>query len=83
MKRIFMYISGFVALLVTSVSVVGAIIYSATHGADTLLTLATSTLQGIGVAIGGLVGSALVMRFKAARTFIGHTIDGIQDNRKK
>ena len=40
------------------------------HGTETLTHLGNSALQGIGMAIGGCLGSALVLRFKVARHYV-------------
>jgi hypothetical protein len=57
------------ALLVVAASTVSALVYAALHHSETLAHLATSTLSGIGMAVGGCLGSALILRFKAARKF--------------
>lgn len=77
MKTLVAYLTGGLALLIVALSIVAAIIYAATHGTDTLSNLATSTLSGIGMAVGGCLGSALILRFKSARRFIGHTLNEI------
>jgi uncharacterized membrane protein YfcA len=73
------YVSGSLALLVVVIAVVSAVFYALTHNSETIRNLATSTLSGIGMAIGGCIGSALILRFKAARTFIRHLLDEILD----
>ena len=70
MKRIISYVTGAVALLIVAASTVAAMIYAVTNGLTTLENLATSTLSGIGMAIGGCLGSALILRFQAARKFL-------------
>ncbi len=70
MRRILTYVTGGFALLVVLTSAVAALVYATTHGLETLQNLATSTLTGIGMAVGGVLGSALILRFKAARSFI-------------
>jgi uncharacterized membrane protein YfcA len=70
MQKLAMYLTGSLALLIVATSIVSALVYASTHGTETLQNLATSTLSGIGVAIGGVLGSALILRFQAARTFI-------------
>jgi uncharacterized membrane protein YfcA len=77
MKHLFAYASGSLALLVVVVAVVSAIGYALTHNSETLSNLATSTLSGIGMAVGGCIGSALILRFKAARQFIRGILDDI------
>jgi uncharacterized membrane protein YfcA len=73
------YASGSLALLVVVIAVVSAVFYALTNNLETISNLATSTLSGIGMAIGGCIGSALILRFKAARTFIRHLLDEILD----
>jgi len=70
MGRVFAYTAGGFALLVVVASVGSAAFYAATNGAETLQNLATSTLQGVGVAIGGVLGGALILHFKAGRSFL-------------
>jgi hypothetical protein len=70
MKTILSYATGLFAILVVVVSTVSAVVYASTNVWETLRNLASSTLSGIGVAIGGCLGSALILRFKAAREFI-------------
>ena len=77
-KRTIAYTTGAFALLIVSVSAVAALIYAATHGTETLTNLATSTLTGIGMAIGGCLGSALILRFKAARKFLRSVLKDLQ-----
>jgi len=70
MKRLLTYATGTCALLIVATTTVAAMLYAGTHGLETLTNLATSTLSGIGMAVGGCLGSALILRFKAARQFI-------------
>ena len=77
MRKLISYASGALALLVVAASAVAALVYAVQHGMATLSNLATSTLSGIGIAIGGCLGSALILRFKAARRFIGNTLKDI------
>lgn len=70
MKTILGYVTGFIAILVVATSVISAVLYASTHGSETVQNLATSTLSGIGISLGGLIGSALVMRFQASRNFL-------------
>lgn len=79
MQRLFAYITGALALIVVSASAASAITYAAMHRAETLTQLATSTLSGIGVAVGGCIGSALLLRFKAARRFVKAVINDINE----
>jgi uncharacterized membrane protein YfcA len=64
------YFTGACAFLIVALATLSAVIYAATHNRETLHNLATGTLNGLGMSIGGLIGSALVFRFKAARHFI-------------
>ena len=41
-------------------------------------SLASSTLSGVGMAIGGCLGSALILRFKAARSYIRSVLKDLQ-----
>jgi hypothetical protein len=68
--RAFAYVSGGLALLIVGISAASGLAYAAVHRSETLINLGTSTLQGIGVAIGGCLGGALLLRFKAARRFV-------------
>jgi len=78
MKKLATYITGGLALLIVATSVIAAIVYALTHGLTTLNNLATSTLSGIGISIGSCLGAALVLRFKAARRFVGNTLKEIR-----
>ena len=81
MKKLISYVTGAVALLIVAASVAAALVYAVQNGMATLSNLATSTLSGIGIAIGGCLGSALILRFKAARRFVGTTLRSIKDHR--
>lgn len=70
MKRTIAYLTGALALLIVTASAASALVYATTHWSETLHTLASGVLQGAGMAVGGLVGSFLVMRFQAARGFL-------------
>lgn len=69
-QRILAYLTGAFALLLVAASAVSALTYAVLHRSETLQNLASSTLSGVGMAIGGCLGSALILRFKAARKFI-------------
>jgi len=77
-KKAIAYTTGVCALLIVVVSASMAVFYAATHGLETLNNLATSTLTGIGMAIGGCLGSALILRFKAARHYIRSVLKDLQ-----
>jgi uncharacterized membrane protein YfcA len=78
-RRMIGYVTGAFALLLVAASAVSALTYAALHRSETLLNLATSTLQGVGMAIGGCLGSALILRFKAARRFVHGVIHDINE----
>lgn len=82
MRRAFAYVTGSLALLVVATSVVSALFYAATHNHETLNNLATSTLSGVGMAVGGCLGSALILRFKAARRFLHGVVNDVRPNMK-
>ena len=77
-NRAFAYISGACALMIVAVSAVTATLYAVTHSSETLRNLASSTLTGVGMAIGGCLGSALILRFKSARDFIRSVLKDLQ-----
>lgn len=77
-KRAVAYVTGTCALLIVAVSAVAALFYAATHSSETLNNLASSTLTGVGMAIGGCLGSALILRFKAARHYIRSVLKDLQ-----
>ena len=64
MRKLISYITGALALLIVAAATVSALWYAVANGLATLGNLATSTLSGIGMAIGGCLGSALILRFK-------------------
>jgi 4-hydroxybenzoate polyprenyltransferase len=69
-QRLLAYLTDAFALLVVAASAVSALTYAVLHRFETLQNLASSTLSGVGMAIGGCLGSALILRFKAARKFV-------------
>lgn len=69
-QRTIAYTTGALALAVVAATAVAASIHAAAHGPETLQNLATSALSGVGMAVGGCLGSALILRFKAARRFV-------------
>ncbi len=77
-KRAVAYISGACALLIVAVSAVTATLYAVTHSSETLHNLASSTLTGVGMASGGCLGSALILRFKAARYYLRSVLKDLQ-----
>lgn len=81
MKRLLAYVSGILALGLVATAAIAALVRAATYFSETIVQLATSTLQGIGVAIGGCLGSALILRFKAARRFLRGVIRELNQDR--
>lgn len=77
-KRSAAYVSGAFALAVVAVSAIAALFYAATHTSETLSNLASSTLSGVGMAIGGCIGSALILRFKTARKYLRSVLKDLQ-----
>jgi hypothetical protein len=69
-QRLIAYVTGAFALLLVAAAAVSALTYAVLHRSETLANLATSTLSGVGIAVGGCLGGALILRFKAARRFI-------------
>lgn len=70
LQRLIAYATGALALIVVAAAAGSAVTYAAMHGTETLTHLGNSALQGIGMAIGGCLGSALVLRFKVARKYV-------------
>ena len=62
-------------------SVVAALVYAVLNGMATLHELAAGVLQGVGVAIGGLLGSALIMRYQSARGFLRQLVTDVLEIR--
>jgi len=79
LQRLVAYATGAVALVIVAAAAGSAITYALTHGTETLSHLGNSALQGIGMAIGGCLGSALVMRFKVVRRYIKGVVHEISD----
>jgi hypothetical protein len=79
MKRLFAYITGALALAIVAAAAGSAMTYAALHRSETLTNLGTSTLSGVGMAVGGCLGSALVLRFKAARRFVRGVVHEINE----
>jgi len=82
MQRLIAYATGALALLIVAAAAVSALTYAALHQPETLQNLATSTLSGIGMAVGGCLGSALILRFKAARRFIKGVVREINEKKE-
>lgn len=77
-RRAFAYTSGAFALIVVAASAVMASVYATTHSTETLNKFASSTISGIGIAIGGFMGSALILRFKSSRQFVRSLLHDLQ-----
>ena len=82
MQRLIAYATGALALLIVAAAAVSALTYAALHHLETLQNLATSPLSGIGMAVGGCLGSALILRFKAARRFIKGVVREINEKKE-
>ena len=78
MSKFTAYATGALALVIVAASSGSAITYAVTHGTETLGRLGEAVLSGIGMAVGGCLGSALVLRFKAAREYLGKTVKEIK-----
>ena len=72
-QRLIAYITGGLALLVVAAATGSAVTYVVMNGVQTLSLLGNAALNGIGMAVGGCLGSALVLRFKSARRVTVHT----------
>ncbi len=80
MQKLIAYATGALALALVAAATGSAITYAALHGQDTLSQLGMSVLNGVGIAVGGCLGSALVLRFKAARRFINGVVHDAHDH---
>ena len=79
LQRLIAYSTGALALIVVAAATGSAITYAVMHGTETLTHLGNSALQGIGMAIGGCLGSALVLRFKVARRYVKGVLKEINE----
>ena len=79
LQRLIAYVTGALALIVVAAAAGSAVTYTVMHGAETLTHLGNSALQGIGMAIGGCLGSALVLRFKVARKYVKSILKEINE----
>ena len=79
LQRLIAYATGALALIVVAVAAGSAVTYAVMHGTETLTHLGNSSLQGIGMAIGGCLGSALVLRYKVARKYVKGILKEISD----
>jgi len=81
LQRLIAYCTGALALIVVAAAAGSAVTYAVMHGTETLTHLGNSALQGIGMAIGGCLGSALVLRFKVARRYVKGVLKEITEKR--
>ena len=81
LERLIAYVTGGVALVVVAAAAGSALTYAVMHGTETLSHLGNSALQGVGMAIGGCLGSALVLRFKVARKYVKGVLNEIHEKR--
>lgn len=81
LQRLIAYGTGALALVVVAAAAGSAITYVVMHGTETLTQLGNSALQGIGMAVGGCLGSALVLRFKVARRYVKNVLNEIHEKR--
>jgi len=79
LQRLIAYSTGTLALIVVATAAGSAVTYAVMHGAETLTHLGNSALQGIGMAIGGCLGSAFVLRFKVARKYVKSVLKEINE----
>ena len=79
LQRLIAYVTGALALIVVAAAAGSAITYAVMHGTETLTQLGSSALQGIGMAVGGCLGSALVLRFKVARRYVKNVLNEIHE----
>ena len=79
MKRLLAYVTGAIALVLVAGAAGSAITYAVMHGVETLTLLGNAALTGIGMAIGGCLGSALVLRFKVARHYVRGVLKEINE----
>ena len=83
LQKLIAYGTGALALALVAASTGSAITYAVLHGQDTLSQLGMSVLNGVGIAVGGCLGSALVLRFKAARRFVNGVVHDVHDHHFK
>ena len=79
LQRLLAYATGALALVIVAAAAGSAITYAVMHGTETMTHLGNSALQGIGMAIGGCLGSALVLRFKVARKYVKGVLHEISE----
>ncbi len=76
-SKLIAYATGALALAVVAAAAGSAVTYALAHRSETLAHLGDNVIAGIGMAIGGCLGSALVMRFKSAREYLASTIQQV------
>lgn len=69
MKQFISYLTGCIALISVSLAIIATLHFLATNS-KAASELASYLLRGVGSAMGAFLGGALILRFKAARTFI-------------
>lgn len=79
MKRLIAFVTGGVALVLVAAATGSALTYAILHGTEALTALGNAALQGVGIAIGGCLGGALVMRFKVARHYVKNVLHEINE----
>ena len=79
LQRLIAYGTGALAIVIVAAAAGSAITYAVMHGTETLTHLGNAALQGIGMAIGGCLGSALVLRFKVARKYVKSVLKEISE----
>jgi len=80
MRRLIAYATGALALALVAASAASAVTYATVHGSETLSGFGEATLHGVGSAIGGCLGGALILRFKAARKFLRNLLREIREH---
>lgn len=79
LQRLIAYSTGALALIIVAAATGSAVTYAAMHGTETLTLLGNSALSGIGMAVGGCLGSALILRFKTARRYVKGVLNDINE----
>ncbi|MEN6367600.1 MAG: hypothetical protein ABFC88_12355 [Thermoguttaceae bacterium] len=79
MQALVGWLTGICALALVACTAVSALTYAVMHRSQTLQNLASSALTGVGMAIGGCLGSALILRFKVARRYVKNLVQEVSD----
>jgi hypothetical protein len=82
LQQLVAYSTGALALIVVAAATGSAVTYAMTHRTETLTQLGSSALQGVGMAVGGCLGSALVLRFKVARRYVKNVLNEIHERHR-